>query len=366
MGPKNRYPLRRTLGRNAVSWTAAALSPWPRLDYPEPGYSIMLGVPWDLRHLLPVNLRFIDRCDLDGLVDLHVVFDRRRREGMDELAEEMRRRFPDLPLRFHHYRPLPGAVVEKAHVSTFYNSLNCVTALAACRTRTMVLHDFDLYPLRPDYFREIAAALDRACVRFAGVERTNFDGLRDEDEIFGTWALAMDAQWLRNRRRPREIFHRVARVGGSGGRTVSLDPFSWLQLKTSRGPVSAFGPEAWCHVQNLCSAYLRFIGGQTVDIAWRLHNLWYLEELSGHPENLERAHGQMLAAAARGDRTIAVAGRTIDFDGVHPTCADKLRKEVTRMERALHGRTRPEIARYLDAADAFFGYVRQQSHAEAA
>ncbi len=73
-------------GRHALARLLGALSPWPPLADSLPGYSIMLGLPWDLRHLLPVNERFVERCDLNNLVDLHVIFDRRHPYEMDDIG----------------------------------------------------------------------------------------------------------------------------------------------------------------------------------------------------------------------------------------------------------------------------------------
>ena len=136
--------IRKVLGRECVKAALDGLIRWKPLARPEEGFSIVLGVPWDLRHLLAVNLRFVARTDLARLRAVHVVFDRCHREGMEAIAEATRASFPTLPLQFRWYEGLAGRLVERVHVSTFYNSMNTVLALGACTTRHAVLHDFDL------------------------------------------------------------------------------------------------------------------------------------------------------------------------------------------------------------------------------
>lgn len=73
-------------GRHALARLIGALAPWSPLADSLPGSDIRLGVPWDLRHLLSVNLRFVERGDLDNLVDLHFIFDHCHRSEMDDIG----------------------------------------------------------------------------------------------------------------------------------------------------------------------------------------------------------------------------------------------------------------------------------------
>lgn len=350
--------IRNVFGRELVKTTLKPLLRWQPLDAPAPGYSIMVGVPWDLRHLLSVNLLFIMRGNLENLHTLHVIFDRCARPEMAEIEDEMRREFPELPLVFHHYRGVAGRIIEKVNVSTFYNSMNCQTALAACETRWMILHDFDLYPLATRYFEEIWERTASRELKFSGIERTHFNGLTEADDIFGTWALAMDAQWLRNECAPLDVFHRVARVGD---RTIGLDPFAWLQLNQERAAVETLDRNSFCHVNNLCSTYLRLVTGRWVSIAWRLHYLWYLEYLAGDDEVLQRAIDAMQAALERSSTRLNIASREIDFQGIDASVGNVLRDELTNMELALHDEVRQPVAQFISCSRDFFTYAESRS-----
>lgn len=348
--------LRNVIGREGVKLLLRPMLRWSALDHPVSGYSIMLGVPWDLRHLLKVNLDFISRTDLKNCHRIHVVFDRRRQPGYEQIASETQNQFPQLPLSFSHYAWLPGFVAETVSVSTFYNSLNCATMLPQVQTKYAILHDFDLYPLVPEYFEAVYRTIEGNGWHFCGLERTNFDGLTDEDNVFGTWCLGMDVQWLRSNFHPVDIFHRVQRIGE---RLISLDPFSSIELSTARkGLVNDLNGEACCHVKNLCSTFLRFSTGRPAKIVWRLHYLWYLEYIGETPSNFLAA----IEAMENANSSILKVGNCrTDFLGTDPTCANVLREELHRMEIILHGATRPEVERYIDAFSIFLKRITFKS-----
>lgn len=349
---------RHIIARESVKLPLRLMLRWSTPRPVEEGFSIVLGVPWDLRDLLAINLRFVAQTDLADLRTIHVVFDRCWREGMDTLAAEATKAFPQLPLQFHHYPKRAGRIIEKTNVSTFYNSMNTVLALDACTTRYAVLHDFDLYPLVPNYFTEIVGAMRDRDLRFSGLELTPFDGLTKDDALLGTWALGIDVPWLRANWQPIHCFHRMGNVNG---RMVNLDPYSWIQTHTPhRDLVRTIGPDACCHVKNLCSTYLRFITGRWAKIAWRLHYLWYLQYAGGDDAAFIEAQRVMNEADTP---IIAVCGCEADFADTDVTCANVLRDELYRMEEALVGNVRSEVKAYVDAFEAFL--LRQGKSAAA-
>ena len=342
------HPLRQRIGREIVKHALATIHCWHPLRTPTAGFSIILGVPWDLRHLLSVNLQFVAKTDLSQLGKLFVVFDRRERTEMAEIETRMRREFPTLPLEFVCYPPAAGWLIEKVHVSTFYNSMNTTLAIGRCKTKYAVLHDFDLYPLRKDHFTSIVDAMRGNTWRFSGHELTHFDGLEDQDRQIGTWTLGIDVEWLRKHYRPIDCFHRVTR---HRERLFNLDPFAWIQFQTpARGLTSGFDDTQFCHVKNLCSTYLRFLKRAPLQVAWRLHYLWYLEVLSGDAGRLAEVATAMDECT---DGVLHVDQYPADFRLTHASCGNVLRNELMAMEGFLFGAIRPEVSQYLDAFDRF-------------
>jgi hypothetical protein len=316
---------------------------WKPLRDPKPGFSIVISVPWELRNLLALNLQFVDRTDKTELDRVYLVFDRAEQPGGAAFIDETARAFPGLPLHFQFQRGIPARIVRRINQSKFYCSTSWTLGLAECRTRYAILHDFDLYPVVPEYFAEIYRKMRDDGLHFSGTEYSHFDGLTDADNVIGTWALGIDVEWLRANYRPIDCYHRDAPVNG---RRVYLDPFSYVELQTPRRAVVTTLPRrTFSHVVNLCSTYLRFHKGEPVVVAWRLHYLWYLESLSGRPERL----GQVTAAMRDATTShLSVGDYKADFSKVEPTCANVLRNDVHRLETSLFGHVRPEASAFVE------------------
>ncbi len=327
------------------------LGPWLRwspLKDPKEGFSIVLGVPWALRHLLPVNLEFVQRTDIRQLHRLYVVFDRVAQDGGEAFIEQIRAQFPHLPLAFSFHPRLPGIIVERINQSKFYASMNWTLGLAQCETRYAVMHDFDLYPLVPEYFVCMADAMRDRKLRFTGLELTTFDALQPSHGLIGTWALGIDVAWLREHYRPIDCFHAVEHISGQ---RFDLDAFTYIESRTpQRALVDVVTSADAAHVRNLCSTYLRFSKGQRFDVVWRLHLMWYLEFLGGRNDRLNQVIDLM-------DKTnssrLPVDGLVAEFAETHVTCANVLRREIGPMERFLFGEPRHEVMAYVDAFERF-------------
>jgi len=327
------------------------LSPWLQwsADFvPREGFSIILGVPWPLRHLLSVNLYFVSKTDLSQLYRIYIVFDRPAQDGGDAFIAHIRASFPELPLTFSFHPPVAGAIVENINQSKFYASTNWTLGLGLCETRYAVLHDFDLYPLIPHYFTSMFEAMRDRKLRFTGVEWASYDGLEPSHALVGTWALGIDVAWLRQNYRPIDCFHTVGEIGG---RRFDLDAFSFLQSKTpERALVDGVTGKDMAHVRNLCSTYLRFSKGERADLVWRLHQMWYLESLHASQSRLPGLVNLMDTASSP---LLEVDGHIADFTSTHVTSANVLRSELTAMEKFLFGGMRPEIVAYVDAFERF-------------
>jgi hypothetical protein len=337
-----------------------ALTPlmsWTPLKEPKDGFSIILCVPWDLRHLLHVNLRFVEKTDLNSVRQIFVVFDRCKLPEMEAIESRTRQVFPQLPLEFLHYPLLSGKCIEKIHVSRFFIGRSATLALKKCETQYAIFHDFDLYPLVDDHFTSIVGSLTKNHWHFCGHELTHHDGLLDEDLQIGTWTLGMDVQWLRNQYRPIDCFHRIYR---KDNQVFDLDPFAWLQFQTDRrGLVPKSSDLPFCHVKNLCSTYLRFLRGESFNYGWRLHYLWYLEDRSGKSGRIAEVTTAMETCQ---DDVLNIDSRMAPFQRVHASCVNVLRNELFAMDAFLFGRAQDDTKDYLDAFARFllkFGDVSE-------
>lgn len=344
--------LMRQARRYGLAASRALLDPllsWRALCCPAPGFSIILGVPWMLRHLLSVNLKFVAATDISELHKVHVVFDRTHRSEAEALMDRVRSEYPQLPLRFHFYQRGFGWIVERLNTSNFYNSTNCFVGLRECESQYAIVHDFDLYPLTKDHFSAVVGWMRRYALNFSGLEHTHVDGLTEQHRCLGTWALGIDARWLRASHRPISIYHRIA---WCDDRWRHMDPFTYLQLHTpERSLVQPLREGTFCHVRNLPSVHLQLSKGQRPNVVWRLHYLWYLESLAGDESSLlAKAHAMETARSS----SLEMNGISVDFGSTDWTCANVLRQELERMELFLFGLVRPHVVAYLDA---FFGFL---------
>ena len=334
--------------RDVVKVVLGRMLKWSPPAEEREGHTVILGTPWMLRELLPVNLRFIQRMDNSQLDRLNIVFDRPPQPGGDAFIDEVKQRFPDLPLHFQFHPVRAGKLIQRVNRSKFYASTNWFLGLNATRTRYAVLHDFDLYPYTRDFFVGIVDTMRENNLRFSGAEHTHFDGLGDDDSLIGTWELGVDARWLRETYSPVQCFHAVTKVNN---RWVDLDAFSAIQSRTpERRLAEGAGDENFAHVKNLCSMYLLYAEGKPAKIAWRLHFLWYLRSLEVGEESLDEAIASMSTAT---DANLDVQGRQVDFSNIHRSCADVLRRELAPMEQALYGRMRPKIDEFIVTFDGF-------------
>lgn len=349
MSISNRHLIQK-IKRVPMKWVLAPLLPTSKVESFAPGYSIVLGVPWLLRELLAVNLKFIERMNLEDLDRIYIMFDRVPQPGSSNFINEIKSGFSNLPLEFRFYPPLAGRIVQKINRSKFYASLNWVLGLVECKNKYAVLHDFDLYPLNPNLFSEIVNTMREKELKFSGAEHTYFDGLKDEDGIIGTWELGVDVEWLWNKNKPIKCFHDIASVNG---RYVDLDAFSAIQSKTIERELSFKGEnqrDLYIHVRNLCSMYLRFFNGQHTNVGWRFHFLWYLQSLVRGEEMLEEIVLLMKNASSS---ILNVHGQPVDFSDVHHTCANVLRDDLKPMDQFLYNQPRPVLDDYLGVTEEF-------------
>ena len=321
---------------------------WKKLNSSRDGFSIVLGVPWALRHLLPVNLSFVAKTDLSQLHRIHIIFDRVQQPGSEEFISKIRASYPQLPLTFLFHPSAAGRFVELINQSKFYASMNWTLGIGQCETRYAVMHDFDLYPLIPNYFTSMIEAMRNRKLRFTGLELTHFDGLDDSHKLIGTWALGIDVAWLRDRFHPIDCFHTVADINGQ---RFDLDAFTYIESNTpARELVGTVTEKDMAHVRNLCSTYLRFTKGELFDVVWRLHLMWYLESIDDQTGKLQQLTDLMNSADSP---RLLVGNLTADFSSTHVTCANVLSEELLPMERFISGTPRTEVFDYIESFEKF-------------
>lgn len=329
---------------------------WPSAEGKDSSYSIMIGVPTVLKNLLPLNLLFIEKQKLNHLTEILIVFDRVYRSEYESDIEYIQKRFSHLPIRFLFYPTFIGRVVEFLNGPSWYNTMNQICALSNCKTSHLIVHDFDLYPTRPDYFFELYSYTQENNLDIAGTEYSNFYGLNVTDNICGTWALCFNVASIRNRFKPYQLFHTWQWYRGE---LVLRDPTVRVQfLSPKRGKVPSLSPSDYCHVNNLCSTALSVSKGKPFNIAWRFHLLIYLKYLNSESPDFIHFSEQMNNANSA---TIEFEGRPVNFSDVHITCMNVLKTMVMQLETYLYESARENVILFLDRSYQFiskFGDTR--------
>ena len=331
---------------------------WPSLHTTQTGYSLFIGVPWDLKELLGVNLTFIKNTKTPNLNEILIVFDKKEKKESTQFIAQIRDQFPSLPLRFFFYPTLSGSIIELFNSSSWYNAMNEVIGILHCQSDYIIFHDFDLYPLHPDYFETLYTETRDQGLHIGGTEYSSFYGLKPEDKILGTWALCLDLKWLRNTFHPIDVFHVWQRHQHS---YVLRDPTTAIQFQTSkRNKINAITRNDFSHANNLCSVYLQLKKKQIPSIAWRLHLLVYLYSLN-QAELLDNMITQMKTTSSG---KLCIMGETISFETTDPSCSNVLESEINKLEIALYKKKRPLITNYIHTTRTFlnrFGKKENQN-----
>src|SRR5262249_8422147 len=140
-----RFALRGVL-RQMVTWTP--------LQEPAEGYSILIGCNSPLSRMLEANLKMLANQKLSSLDRIFVVFDTPAEQIGLGLEQQMRERFPHLPLSFIYYSRIQARVLATIGWGWAYSWLSWCKGIAATRTRYAFLQDFDAFLLRPDIIEE--------------------------------------------------------------------------------------------------------------------------------------------------------------------------------------------------------------------
>jgi hypothetical protein len=174
-------------------------SRWPKVENPEPGYTMILPVPGDMPVFLYLSLATALNQDPTGRVETIVVPDRLTPE-FSAAFETARRAFDAGPIRLVPLSRTAQALQRVASDDPSKNYFIQVHAgLQETRTTHALLHDADLFIHDRDFlaghYRRCAEE-NLACL---GVSECWDGWLRDHGfgHVVATWELMLDTRWLR-------------------------------------------------------------------------------------------------------------------------------------------------------------------------
>jgi hypothetical protein len=349
-----------------TSWTAFAkararrgvmraairgLVSWERAPASREGYTVIIGCNHRLAPLAAANLSLLAKQDLTGADRVLVVFDAPREEMDPAVERSLRERHgAGLPLEVLYYTPKQARVARLFDWGWIYSWMSWSIGISHTRTRYAMLHDLDALLLKPTTLREHYDAVRAGDAEYLGVKYYTGQGLVPDDRLVTTFELMFDADFVRARFRPIDLFNNVRRFEG---RRVEFDTFLYAQSVAGRRKVLPIDEEWMVHPSQMICQYVDHVNGRNVPAGTsNVLMIPYYFEVGGDPGPLRDVLGQF--REGKGPR-VRVFGRETDASLLTPAHARWYAKQAGRLERALHGETRPEIREYFDAIGACCG-----------
>jgi hypothetical protein len=324
------------------------LADWTPLESPRPGYSVVIGCSADLVPILQANLQMLTRQRRENLDRVILVFDRTAEAVQGSIEPRLRERYgAALPLSFVYYNDLQDRVLGTINWGWTYCWMNWVLGVAASRTRHVLIHDLDAMLVRPDLLESRYAAAHNAGAAFCGTSCYHTNGISRDDRLLTTFEMVCDVAHLRARFRPIDCYNLPARWKG---RRVEFDTWLWPQKVSyengARGLLLPVDLEDMVHPSQMICQYMdvRFRQRYVPPANNNILMIPYFMELGGDRETLCR---HQAALDASDGRTVACFGRPTDFRHFAATHAAWLTEQGHRLDRAVHGRVRPEIEHYF-------------------
>jgi hypothetical protein len=325
------------------------LADWRPLPEAQDGYTILIGCSSQLARMLLTNLLLLSRQRRGNLRKIVVIFDRPSDQIGTPIERAAREAFPDLPLQFVYYTPLQAKVLGAIGWGWAYAWLSWCLGIAQAQTRYAFLQDYDAYLLQPDVIETRYDRIRRAGVEYFGSRWYAGNGVIREDRLVATPELMFDAQFVRSRFRPIDLFNHVCKYNG---RTVDFDTFLYAQSLAGRGEVEHI-PEEWMvHPSQLICQFTAHANDRRYvpPVGNNLLLIPYFMFLAGDQDQMER---QRDALPASRDASVPFAGRPMNVTNLHRKHVDWITKQAFRLEHAVAGHVRPAVADYFDAIAAY-------------
>ncbi|MFW6059412.1 MAG: WecB/TagA/CpsF family glycosyltransferase [Phycisphaeraceae bacterium] len=334
----------RALLRGVLRW----LCSWSPLDDPRPGYTVITGCVADLPEVLHANLAMLRRQQREHLHEVLIVVDRPRAALGADFEATLRQRFPDLPLRCLYYTPRQARTLRVIRWAWCYSWLSWCIGIAACRTRYALLHDLDALLLHRDLLEQRYHAIRQRGCEYLGGKFYNGNGVVSDDRLAVTFELMFDVPFVRRTFRPTDLFNHVGRIGS---RRVEFDTFLHAQTRRGRSEIERIDARDMVHPSQVFCQYTAFRTSPRY-VPPEKNNLLMLPYLFhvGGDERTLREHTEALRRSD--DGRAALFGWPLDVSQLSRHHLDWLVEQATRVERAVAGHVRPEVADYFEALGA--------------
>lgn len=318
---------------------------WGRLANPRPGYSIVIACHAHFARMLIGNLRLLMKQDLADLDRVIICFDGPKSAELEQFEREAKREFEKLNLLCLRQSAFQSAVLRRIGWGWVDCWLSYARGISAARTRWVMLHDMDAFLIRPDLIARRFAKLlqDQPC--YMGIRWYEGNGVEKADQLCYIVEMMLDAQFMRRRFKPLDLFNHVCMYKG---RSVDFDTLLYPQSIAGRTQVLPLEMTHWVHPSQVISqfTYLKNRPVYTPPASNNLFFIPYFLYLADDRDILEK-HRVALEETRRGP--VDFLGGKMDLSQFTRTHFDWIRQQVERLESAVAGEVRPEVQGYLDA-----------------
>lgn len=338
------------LQRAALRLVLRPLMRWGRLDEPRPGYSIVIACHAHFARMLIGNLRLLMKQDLSELDRVIICFDGPRSAELDRFEQDAKKEFEKLNILCVHQSGMQSMVLRRIGWGWVDCWLSYARGIASSRTRWVMLHDMDAFLLQEDLIARRFERMKQGGAHFMGIRWYEGNGVQREDRLCYIVEMMLDAQYLRSRFRPLDLFNHVCRYKG---RSVDFDTLLYPQsVEGVRTEVLALEMTRWVHPSQVISQFT-YLKSRPVYVAPESNNLFFIpyflfladdrEVLRQHRRALENASG----------RIVDFLGGEMDLSRFTATHFDWIGQQVRRLEEAVAGEVREEVKSYLEAVGRF-------------
>lgn len=318
---------------------------WQPIAKPEPGYSIIIGASAPLSPMLAGNLLTLDRQQRDNLREIIVVFDRQRGSLPDSFEADLRKRFPRLPLTFLYYTAFQDRIAQRASLPGVYAWMSWAIAIAQVRTQYVFVQDFDAIVLNPQFIEQRFKLIREKQVHWLGIQHYRWGNVPANDEFVQTFELIFDAEFVRRRFVPVDLFDRIRT---HQGRKVHFDTCLDAQSRDGRRDMVPALSDDLVHPGQVISQftrlmrYPRYVPPEKNNLFW----IPYFIHLGGDSSVLTQLTRSLQQTK---DRSVPFFGKRMDLRELSPAHAQRIRSEMSVVEQHLFGSVRPELEELFDA-----------------
>lgn len=307
---------------------------WDPLRSPEEGYSIIIGVPFQLWDLVEIPLRSIHRADRTSCHEVILCIDGTEAELLDRFGPDLRKTiqdtFPDIAIRILCYNKWQSFVTRIIRWNWVDCWLTWSIGIGHARSRWILLHDFDAIIADPGFMNRHYQIGLVGGHHFVGIQTEPApvdDGIR---VLLMTIELLIDAQHLRATYRPHHMFNRVRK---SGGLRIECDILRDIQLRevSEKCFLHVVREEQVIHPSQLVSQWTQLC---TSKVAYRprgytpLLAIPYFRHLSGMSESLQT----ITNALQRKEPHVSIEGGVLDLSALDDAGLDWIAKQIDRMD----------------------------------